>query len=114
MHTLIYLGTSCSGLPMGNPGGPLRELSFFYREVGCLFVGGPEFFGVVKGGGPFLSVGQRGGTRIFWGSKRGGGQKFFPKPTGGGGPEVFTYAKGGGPEKIGYNKKMAHPPSKKW
>ncbi len=33
----------------------LREQSFFYREGGRLFVGGPEVFEVVKGGTIFLS-----------------------------------------------------------
>ena len=42
------------------------ELSFFYQEGGWhLFVGGPEFFEVFKGGDQFVFVGQRGGQNFF-------------------------------------------------
>ncbi len=36
----------------------------FYREGGRLFVGGPEFFGEVKGGASFFQW-ANGGARIF-------------------------------------------------
>ena len=53
--------------------GLLRELSFL-SGGGASVCGGPEFFGVVKGG-PFFSVGQ-GGPESFEG-QRGGDQNFF-------------------------------------
>ncbi len=39
-------------------------------------MGGPEFFGAVKGGTSFFSVCQRGGPEFFEG-QRGGDQNFF-------------------------------------
>ena len=43
----------------------IRELSFFTGREGRLFVGGPDFFGVVKGGDHFFLVSQRGGGQNF-------------------------------------------------
>ena len=58
---------------------PLKGAIIFYQEGGRLFVGGPEFFGVIKWGGPvFFSVGQTGGPEFFEGH-RGGGPEFFSK-----------------------------------
>ena len=58
----------------------LRELSFFTGRGDHLFVGGPDFFGVVKGGDQFFLVGQRGPE--FFEVKEGGPefflQIFFP------------------------------------
>ncbi len=69
---------------LNNPKG-LRELSFFTGGGGHLVVGGPEFFGMVKGGTSFPNT--KGGTRFFPRKQRGR-------------PKFFTYAKGG-PEKNG-------------
>ncbi len=62
-------------------------LSFFTWRGGRLFVGGgPEFFGIVKGGDQFFSVGLRGGPEFFEGQRGGGDQKFFPSW----GPSIFV------------------------
>ncbi len=68
----------------------LRQLSCFTGMGGRLFVWGPGFFEVVKGGRPFL-VGQRGirifpcwqrGTRIFLCRQRGvGPEKIGDRPS---------------------------------
>ncbi len=78
----------------------IRELSFFIGKGGPLFVGGPEFFGVVKGGTIFFS-GPKMGGRIFSKSKR-GGKNFSPKAK-------------GGPEEIGDRPSQTDgpPPAKK-
>ena len=44
----------------------------FYKEGGCLLVGGPEFFGVVKGGNQCFFSGPKGGQTFF--RVRGGNQ----------------------------------------
>ncbi len=59
-----------------------RELSFITGRGGRLFVGGgPEFFGVVKGGDQNFSSGSKGGDQNFFRVKEGGtkifSQKFF-------------------------------------
>ena len=41
-------------------------------------MGGPEFFGVVKGGDQFFFSGSKGGPKFFEGH-RGGDQNFFPR-----------------------------------
>ncbi len=38
----------------------IREPSFFTRRGAVCLWGGPDYIGVVKGGGSFFSVGQRG------------------------------------------------------
>ena len=43
----------------------IRELSFITRRGGRLFVGGPEFFGIVQGGDQNFFSGSKGGTKIF-------------------------------------------------
>ena len=49
----------------------------FYLEGGRLFVGGPEFFGVVKVGTSFFFSGSKGGHNFFRVTE-GGDQNFFP------------------------------------
>ena len=87
----------------------------------CLW-GGPELFGVFKGGNSFFSVGQRGGgnqrslrvkggwAKIF---DQGGGRIFSPGQRGG--PEFFHVGKGGYQKILatGLHKQMAPIPGKK-
>ncbi len=56
----------------------IRELSFITGRGGPSVCGGggPEFFGVVKGGTKIFSVVQRGGPKFFEG-QGGGDQNFF-------------------------------------
>ena len=49
----------------------LKGAIIFYRDGGRLFVGGPEFFGVVKGWDQFFFSVPKGGPEFFE------GQKFF-------------------------------------
>ncbi len=49
----------------------------FYREGGRLFVRGPEFWGVIRGGTDFFSVCQRGVWPEFFEGLRGGAKIFY-------------------------------------
>ena len=82
----------------------LGSYHFLPGGEGCLFMGGPEYWGIVKGGGGQFFQWVKGGAEIFEGH-RGGDQNFFqyinqlrelsffPKPKGGG-PEFFRVSKG--------------------
>ncbi len=67
---------------------------FTGRGAVCLW-GGPEFFGVVKGGNQFFPVSQRRGPKFFEGQGGGGDQNFFSKIFGAFGaiPSYIHYSK---------------------
>ncbi len=79
MHiVLIILSLLSNNILQYQEWEPVPGAIIFNREGGIWFLGGPEFFGVVKGGDQIFFQWVKGGTRIFWGSQR-GGPEFFPR-----------------------------------
>ncbi len=78
------------------------------------FVGGPTFFGLVKGGGTrFFQSAKEGGTRIFCGTER--GDKNFSQLAKGGPESLLRLQREGEPEKkltTGHHKQTAPSPLK--